>query len=64
MSDVPLVVLQGGFHERCMLPLIDMCNHDSNDTTCRLRVRLTPSGQPRSTSFTATIHTRMGPQIF
>ncbi len=39
--------LQGAFHERCMLPLIDMCNHNSNHTTCSLRVRLLPSGEPR-----------------
>jgi len=41
------VQVQGGFHERCMLPLIDMCNHNSNDTTCSLRVRLLPSGAVR-----------------
>ncbi|EIE19315.1 hypothetical protein COCSUDRAFT_44670 [Coccomyxa subellipsoidea C-169] len=44
---------QGVFHERCMLPLIDMCNHDSNDTTCSLRVRLSPSGEPRSVDLVA-----------
>ncbi len=45
--NVMIECLQGTFHERCMLPLIDMCNHDSTDTTCRLCVRLSPSGAPR-----------------
>lgn len=47
-----------------MLPLIDMCNHDSNDTTCRLRVRLTPSGQPRYIFCLVALFCWPGPQMF
>lgn len=47
-----------------MLPLIDMCNYDSNDTTCRLRVRLTPSGQPRYIFCLVALFCWPGPQMF
>ena len=34
-------------HERCMLPVIDLCNHDGVCATCRLSLRLTPAAVPR-----------------
>ena len=39
---------QEAFRERCMLPLIDLCDHAGSASCCRLAVRLSSAGQPRS----------------
>ena len=38
---------QGILSLRCMLPLIDLCNHAGTASNCCLTMRLAPCGQPR-----------------
>ena len=35
------------FRAHCLLPVIDLCNHASDEATCSLSIRLGPDGHPR-----------------
>ncbi|CAL5221852.1 g4113 [Coccomyxa viridis] len=51
------------FHERCMLPVIDLCNHDGVHATCWLSMRLTPAGEPRAVDLIATRDLEAGAEL-
>ncbi|CAK0779847.1 hypothetical protein CVIRNUC_004869 [Coccomyxa viridis] len=50
-------------HERCMLPVIDLCNHDGVGATCRLSVRLSPAGAPRAVHLVAARDLEAGEEL-
>ena len=46
---------QDAVSQRCMLPLIDLCNHAGTASNCCLSMRLTPCGQPRFLELCAAV---------
>lgn len=47
---ITMMLLQEGkeaFRKRCLLPVIDLCNHSSSGATCSLSIFMGSDGQPR-----------------